>query len=115
MKAWKAALAGSIATAVVALIVVAPMAQSSKSSKGLKIVTESSTGSTDATAKCPRGYVVIGGGFDSQETGGVARSEKVDERRWSVRAAVLTKRVQFVEAQAICAKGTGGFEVSDAG
>ena len=115
MKAWKAALAGSIATAVIALIVVAPMAQSSKSSKGLKIVTESSTGTTDATAKCQRGYVAIGGGFDSQEVGGVAQSEKLGERRWTVRGAVLTKRGQLVEAQAICAKGTGGFQVSDAG
>jgi hypothetical protein len=115
VKAWKGALAGSIATAVIALIVVAPMAQSSKSSKGLKIVTEVSSGSTDATAKCPRGYVVIGGGFNSQETGGVARSEKVDQRRWAVRGAVLPKRGQLVEAQAICAKGTGGFRVSDAG
>ena len=115
MKAWKSALAGSIATAVIALIVVAPMAQSSKSSKGLKIVTEVSRGSADATAKCPRGYVVIGGGFNSQETGGVARSEKVDQRRWAVTGAVLPKRGQFVEAQATCAKGTGGFRVSDAG
>jgi hypothetical protein len=116
VKAWKAALAAAIATAAIALIVIAPMTASSKGTKRLKIATEYAHGSTDATAKCPRGYVAIAGGFETQETGGAAISRKLDRRRWTVRGAVLPKRRgQLVEAQVVCAKGTGGLRVSDLG
>jgi hypothetical protein len=116
VKAWKAALAAAFATAAIALIVVAPMAQSSKSRGGLKIVSVTSGfRSTHATAKCPRGYVAIGGGFLGPDPG-VTTSEKLDERRWQVDVVgTAGKRGATADAQAICAKGTGGFKVTDKG
>jgi hypothetical protein len=118
VKAWKAALAASVAAAAIALIVVAPMAQSSRS-PGLKVVSVTAFGGgspNTATAKCPRGFVAIAGGFDAQQVN-VLRSQKRDQRRWTVRAEpfVPTKRGQLLHAQAVCAKGTGGFRVRDAG
>ncbi|HEY7151097.1 MAG TPA: hypothetical protein VH391_05405 [Solirubrobacterales bacterium] len=116
MSAWRAALAAAIATAAIALIVIAPMTASSKSTKRLKIVTEHAHGGIQATAKCPRGYVAIAGGSEAQETGGVGFSEKVGARRWEVRGAVAPKRRgQLVDAQVICAKGAGGLRVVDLG
>ena len=118
MKAWKAALAASVAAAAIALIVVAPMAQSSRSPGGLKVVSVTALGGSNpntVTAKCPRGFVAIAGGFDSQQVN-VLRSEKRDKRHWTVRAEQIpTKRGQLLHAQAVCAKGTGGFHVRDAG
>jgi hypothetical protein len=118
VKAWKAALAASIATAAIALVVVAPMAQSSRS-PGLKVMSVPAGGAASSpdtvTAKCPRGFVAVAGGFNAQEVN-VLQSEKRDARRWTVRAQPsFTKRGQLLEAQAICAKGTGGFRVRDAG
>jgi hypothetical protein len=91
------------------------MTASSRGTKSLRIVTEHASGSTDATAKCPRGYVAIAGGFRTQETGGAGTSERLDKRRWTVEGAVLPKRKRgrLVEAQAICAKGAGGLRISD--
>jgi hypothetical protein len=118
VKAWKAALAASVAAAAIALIVVAPMAQSSKSHGGLKVVSVTRSGLSGpnaATAKCPRGFVAIAGGFEGQQVD-VRSSEKRDERHWTVTAvAPPGKRGELLTAQAICAKGTGGFRVSDAG
>ena len=119
MKAWKAALAASVAAAAIALIMVAPMAQSSKSPGGLKVVSVTALGGgspNTVTAKCPRGFVAIAGGFDAQQAN-VLRSEKRDKRRWTVRVEpiVPTKRGQLLHAQVVCAKGTGGFHVRDAG
>jgi hypothetical protein len=118
MKAWKAALAASVAAAAIALIVVAPMAQSSRN-PGLKVVSVIANGGgspNTVTAKCPRGFVAIAGGFDAQQVN-VLRSEKRDQRRWTVKAEpiVPTKRGQLLHAEAVCAKGTGGFRVRDAG
>jgi hypothetical protein len=118
VKSWKAALAASVAAAVIALIVVAPMAQSSRN-PGLKVVSVTSGGTggpNTATAKCPRGFVAIAGGFDAQQAN-VVHSGKRDKRRWTVRAEpiVPTKRGQLLHAQAVCAKGTGGFHIKDAG
>jgi hypothetical protein len=117
VKAWKAALAASVATAAIALIMVAPMAQSSKRHGGLKIVSVVNAGiSSDvATAKCPQGFVAIAGGFEGQGIDAQS-SEKQGERRWTVTGvASSTKRGQLLRAQAICAKGTGGFRVNDVG
>ena len=94
MKAWKAALAASVAAAAIALIVVAPMAQSSRSPGGLKVVSVTALGGSNpntVTAKCPRGFVAIAGGFDAQQVN-VLRSEKRDKRRWTVRANHLFPR-----------------------
>ena len=55
MKAWKAALAAAIATAAIALIVVAPMAQSSKSHPGLRLVTVDEFGSRRGDGEVPEG------------------------------------------------------------
>lgn len=118
MKAWKAALAAAVASAAIALIVVAPMAQSSKSREGLKIIsTGDLAGSGHATAKCPRGFVVVGGGFTNVDAG-VIQSQKDGERRWTVTVVGPNdKRARGASAgaQAVCAKGTGGFQVTDAG
>jgi hypothetical protein len=116
VRAWTAALAAAIATAAIALIVIAPMAQSTKSHGALKVV-DVTSGFQDgqATAKCPRGYSVVGGGFFGSGPL-VSSSLKVDKRRWRVIADDLdSKRASSADAQAICAKGTGGFEVRDLG
>jgi hypothetical protein len=118
VKAWKAALAAAIATAAIALIVVAPMAQSGKRKGGLKIVTaDEFTFTGRAVAKCPRKYVVVGGGSNTGATSTIVQSQKRDSRRWEVRTAGGEDKRggPLAVAQAICAKGTGGFEVRDAG
>ncbi|MGH2976441.1 MAG: hypothetical protein ACRDLL_16495, partial [Solirubrobacterales bacterium] len=116
VKAGKAALAAAIATAAIALVVVAPMAQSSRSRGGLKVVSVTSGfRDSQADAKCPRGFVVVGGGFFGSGPS-VSSSLKVDERRWRVIADdPNNKRAATADAQAICAKGTGGFKVTDLG
>jgi hypothetical protein len=78
-------------------------------------VQKSSAGNR-AVAKCPRGYVVISGGFDTARPGNtVVDSFKQDERRWAVdTAGAPGKRgVTNAAAEAICVKGGGGFEVAD--
>ena len=114
MKAWKAALAAAIATAAIAVIVIAPMAQGTgKRHAGLKVVTTTSGfRGEQATATCPRGFVATGGGFLLGD--GVIRSYKLDERRWRV-AVSDNVPDPTADAQVVCAKGTGGFKVTDAG
>jgi hypothetical protein len=121
VKAWKAALAAAITTAVIAVIVIAPMAQGGKGHAGLngkrhaglKVVTTTSGFRGErATARCPRGFVATGGGFLVGE--GVIQSYKLGQRRW--RVAVSDNAPQpTADAQVVCAKGTGGFKVTDAG
>ena len=87
-------------------------------SRGLKVVSTRSIGGGNpntATAKCPRGFVVVSGGFDGQQVD-VRSSSKQRERRWKVTAVQpSTKRGALVNAQAVCVKGTGGFLVRDGG
>ena len=113
MKAWKAALAAAIATAAIALIVIAPMAQSSgKRHPGLKVVTvDRSGGGGVVTARCPRGFVPIGAGFASAD-GSITHSFRSGKRDWRVE---LDNPTGDVSAIATCAKGTGGFRFNDAG
>jgi hypothetical protein len=116
VKAWKAALAAAIATAAIALIVIAPMAQSSKSRGRLKVTTVvKSAAGHRAVAKCPRGYVVISGGFDiGTPSNTVIDSFKLDDRRWVVDTFGSDKRgVTNANSQAICVKGARGFKVAD--
>jgi hypothetical protein len=110
VKAWIAALAAAIATAVIAAIVIAPLAQGGgKRRAGLKVVSVTSGfHSGQATATCPRGYVAVGGGFLGVDP--VTNSLKVDKRRWRVNVDEGT-----ADAQAVCAKGTGGFKLRDLG
>ncbi len=120
MKAWTAALAAAIATAAIALIVIAPLAQSSsKRHPGLKVVTASDFSfSGRAVAKCPRKYVVVGGGADTGPDAAITQFGKNGSRRWRVRTVATgpTKRGgPSAGAQAICAKGTGGFKLTDRG
>ena len=117
MKAWKAALAAAIATAAIALIVVAPMAQSSKRPKRLKMVTVDSVRGTHATAKCPTGIRRHRRRLPRRGPVAWRPRTRLDERRWTVgdrddeAQARPTRRAQ----QAICAKGAGGFKVTDVG
>jgi hypothetical protein len=113
VKAWKAALAAAIATAAIAVIVIAPMAQSSgKRHPGLKVVTVDQFGSNGtATARCPRGFVPIAGGFDTVD-GSIVESFRSSRRGWQVGIDVPTGGVSSI---ATCAKGTGGFRLNDAG
>jgi hypothetical protein len=120
VKAWKAALAAAIATAAIALIVIAPMAQSSKSHGGLKVTTvDESTFSGRAVAKCPRGYVVIGGGLGTGPSEVILNAVKRTPRKWEVdtdfSGSINKRGGPTARAQAICAKGTGGFHVKDKG
>jgi hypothetical protein len=114
MKAWKGALASAIATAAIALAVIAPLAQGGgKRHPGLKVVSVTSGFRAErATATCPRGYVAIGGGFfvatDPEQ------SFKLDRRRWRVSVSDEGPDPTS-DAQAVCAKGTGGFELRDLG
>jgi hypothetical protein len=116
VKAWKAALAAAIAIAAIALIVIAPMAQSGKGKGGLKVVSVTSGFHTgQATAKCPRGFTIVGGGFFGSGPG-VTTSQKLDERRWRVAVSGPNKRGgAAADAQAICVKGSRGFKVTDLG
>jgi hypothetical protein len=114
VKAWKAALAAAIATAAIALVVIAPLAQGGgKRHPGLKVVTTTSGFRGErATATCPRGYVATGGGFFIGE--GVIASYKLDQRRWRVSVSD-NQPDPTADAQVVCAKGTGGFRLNDAG
>jgi hypothetical protein len=113
VKAWKAALAAALATAAIAAIVIAPLAQSSgKRHPGLKVVTVDKFGSDGrATAKCPRGFVPIAGGFDTVD-GSIAQSVRSGKRTWQVELETAPGGVSSI---ATCAKGTGGFKFNDAG
>lgn len=112
MKAWKAALAAAIASAAIALIVIAPMAQSSgKRHPGLKVLTVGRSGNGTATATCPRGFIPIGGGFASVD-GAITHSFRSSRRGWQVELDDPSGNVSSI---ATCAKGTGGFKLADAG
>jgi hypothetical protein len=112
VKAWKAALAAAIATAAIALIVIAPMAQSSgKRHPALKVVTVDESGLGAATARCPRGFLPIAGQFDSAD-GSITSSHRSSRRGWRVAIDAPDGRVSSI---ATCAKGTGGFKLDDAG
>ena len=112
MKAWKAALAAAIATAAIALIVIAPLAQSSsKRHPGLKVVSVDAPGHGTTTARCPKGFVPIGGGFDTVD-GNIQESFRSSRRGWEVGIDVPSGSVSAI---ATCAKGTGGFDIDDAG
>ena len=112
MKAWKAALAAAIASAAIALIVIAPLAQSSsKRHPGLKVVTVDSFDNGTTTANCPRGFIPIAGGFSSAD-GNITHSFRSSERGWRVELDTPTGGVTGI---ATCAKGTGGFKLNDAG
>jgi hypothetical protein len=79
----------------------------------LKVVTTTSGFRGErATATCPRGFVATGGGFFLGE--GVIQSYKLDERRWRV-AVSDDVPDPTADAQVVCAKGTGGFKVTDKG
>ena len=111
MKAWKAALAAAIASAAIALIVIAPMAQSSRSHPGLRVATVDQFGHGTATARCPRGFIPIGGEFDSSD-GSITSSHRSSERGWRVAIDVPEGGVSSI---ALCGKGIGGFNLDDAG
>lgn len=109
MRTWKAALAAAVATAVVALIVIAPMAQSSRSHPGLKVATAHSSGQGGVIVRCPRGFIPIAGGFDSVD-GSATTSQRVSKRSWEV---VIDAPSGGVTGTATCVKGTGGFRLED--
>jgi hypothetical protein len=115
VKAWRAALAAAIATAAISFIAMAPAAQSGKSAGKLKITTASKSGQVQAAATCPKGYVVIGGGFSASEVN-VINDRKQDENTWIVQTAPPNgKRLGPVTASAVCAKGANGLKVVDSG
>ena len=111
MKAWRAALAAAIATAAISFIAMAPAAQSGRSAGKLKITNASKSGQAQAAASCPKGYVVIGGGFSSSDQN-VINNQKQDENTWIVQTAPPGGAVT---AKAICAKGANGLKVVDSG
>jgi hypothetical protein len=111
MTAWKAALAAAIATAVIALIVIAPMAQSSKSHPGLRVVSVDGFGHGAATARCPRGFTPIAGGFSSVD-GAITHSFRSSRRSWRVEIDASEGNVSSI---ATCVKPIGGFNFDDAG
>jgi hypothetical protein len=114
VKAWMTAIASAIATAAIALLVIAPIAQSSKHAPGLKLVTVENSGTGGATAKCPKRFVPIGGGFKGVD-GSVRTSVNgavagLSKRSWRVEIDAPGGQVS---AFATCAKGTGGFKLKD--
>jgi hypothetical protein len=111
VKAWKAALAAAIASAAIALIVIAPMAQSGKRHPGLKVVGVHAGSQGTATARCPRGFIPIAGGFSTVD-GNITHSFRSSKRSWRVE---LDNPTGDVTGNATCAKGTGGFDLDDAG
>jgi hypothetical protein len=117
MKAWKAALAAALATAAISFVAFAPAAQSGKGAGKLKIVNATSgTLNGAATTKCPKGYVLIGGGFTTAPGNTVFESLKRGERAWSARAVDATPKGGVgITAMAICGKGSDGFKVIDGG
>ncbi len=115
MKAWRAALAAAIATAAISFVAFAPAAQHGKGAGKLKITTASKSGQVQAAATCPKGYVVIGGGFSAID-GNVINNQKQDQNTWIVQTAPPNgKRLGPVTASAVCAKGTDGLKVVDSG
>jgi hypothetical protein len=115
VKAWRAALAASIATAAISFVAFAPAAQSGKSAGKLKITAASKSGQVQAAATCPKGYVVVGGGFAAIE-GNVINNQKQDENTWIVQTSPPNgKRLGAVTASAVCAKGANGLKVVDSG
>jgi hypothetical protein len=116
VKAWKAALAAALATAAISFVALAPAAQSGKTAGKLKITTAHKSGTAMALATCPKGYVVIGGGFSAIE-GNVINNQKQDEDSWIVQTAPPggKRRLGDVNASAVCAKGANGLKVVDSG
>jgi hypothetical protein len=114
MKAWKAAVAAALVTAAISFTALAPAAPSGKGASKLKITTATKSGPLQAAASCPKGYVVVGGGFSSLG-GSVINNRKQDENTWIVQTAPGGKRGSSVIAQAVCAKGTNGVKVVDSG
>jgi hypothetical protein len=87
------------------------MAQSSKSHPGLKVVTVDEFGHGAATARCPKRFIPIGGGFASVD-GNITHSFRSGRRDWQVELDTPDGGVTGI---ATCAKGTGGFKLDDAG
>ena len=116
MKAWKAALAAALVTAAISFTALAPAAPSGKSAGKLKITTAHKSGATTALATCPKGYVVIGGGFSAID-GNIVNNQKQDEDSWLVQTAPPNgkRRLGNVNASAVCAKGANGLKVVDSG
>jgi hypothetical protein len=112
MNAWKAAVAAALVTAAISFAALAPAAAPNGK---LKITTATKSGQVQAAASCPKGYVVIGGGFSAGE-GTVINNQKQDENTWIVQTAPTgPKRGVVVVAKAVCAKGTNGLKVVDSG
>jgi len=115
------------ATVVALVAVVAPGAQSARN-PGLKITTVVATGDPDPNqgvtlfATCPKGYSVVGGGFSGSVAFTPTFGLRHDDRTYVVRDSPTgvtpkadQKRAGKPGAQAICAKGTGGFNLRDDG
>src|SRR5689334_20704276 len=103
---------------VVALVAVIVPGANSASSPGLKITSvfkSSNPGPIAASqaAKCPKGYSVVGGGYESTGDFDVHDAGRLTNRKWVVTVSPATKakesakRGTFLGAEAICAKGTG--------
>jgi hypothetical protein len=115
------------AATVVALVAVAAPGAESARNPGLKITTAVATGDPDPSqgvtlvARCPKGYSVVGGGFGGSVAFTPTIGVRHDDRSYVVRDSPtgLTpkaqKRTGKPVAEAICAKGTGGFNLSDDG
>lgn len=113
-----------VATAIAVMAVVVPGATSAPK-PGLKVtsvfrVKNPAPGvSENAKAKCPRGYSVVGGGFGSTSNLHIASAGRVTNGRYSVFADPVAKAksqpkiATQLMAQAICIKGTGGFQIDD--
>lgn len=109
------------ATAALAMgLMLAPVAQSG-SSPGLKMTTRNSERITmrpntrrTVTTRCPKGSHVTGMG---QEAGGldvqVLEAQKQNERTVSMQFENFGTQDAVVAVQALCAKGKGGFQISD--
>ena len=115
MKAWKAAVAAALVTAAISFTALAPAAPNGKGPAKLKITTATKSGPVQAAATCPKGYVVIGGGFSASDAN-VINNQKQDQNTWVVQTAPPAgKRIGAVTAKAVCAKGAKGLEVVDSG
>ena len=78
---------------------------------GLKVVSVDTFGNGTTTARCPRGFIPIGGEFSSVD-GNIRKSFRSSRRGYQV---VVDTTDGGVTGIAICAKGTGGFKFDDAG